>query len=250
MPNEGAPPTSHRRWARRALIAVAVLFGVVLLVIGIVAAALGHLQTHAIKSRIIAAAAAQGISLDYDEAAASLTSFRMRNLRVLQPKPDEALAPLVRIDEIEVSYSPWRAMLGGRFRLERGAIRGVHLTVFTDEDGTSSVTRLVAQMPKSEKKEKKPEPLSQTLAGLSDLKVSIGSFEIGGVTAEAIAREKGKERERATFTGLALSVSDEKGALHALLTTPPAAKLVVKSAGAAEKTLLANARVELQWSQR
>jgi hypothetical protein len=250
MPNEGAPPTSHRRWARRALIAVAVLFGVVLLVIGIVAAALGHLQTHAIKSRIIAAAAAQGISLDYDEAAASLTSFRMRNLRVLQPKPDEALAPLVRIDEIEVSYSPWRAMLGGRFRLERGAIRGVHLTVFTDEDGTSSVTRLVAQMPKSEKKEKKPEPLSQTLAGLSDLKVSIGSFEIGGVTAEAIAREKGKERERATFTGLALSVSDEKGALHALLTTPPAAKLVVKSADAAEKTLLANARVELQWSQR
>jgi translocation and assembly module TamB len=253
MPNEGALTTSLRRWARRALIAVAVLFGVVLLVVvivaGGVATALGNLQTHAIKSRIIAAAAAQGISLDYDEAAASLTSFRMRNLRVLQPKPDEALAPLVSIDELELSYSPWRAMLGGRFRLERGAIRGVHVTVFTDEDG-SSITRLVKLLPKSETKETKPEPLSQTLAGLPDLKVSIGSFEIGGVTAEAIAREQGKELRRATFTGLALSVSDEKGALHALLSTPPAAKLVVTSAGAAEKTLLADARVELQWSQR
>jgi translocation and assembly module TamB len=254
MPNEGARPTSLRRWARRALIASAVLFGVVLLVVGIVAAALGNLQTHFIKSRIISAAAAQGLSLDYDQAAASLTSFRMRNLRVLQPKPDEALAPLASVDELELSYSPWRAMLGGRFRLERGAIRGVHLVVFTDEDGSSSLTRLLAQMPKSEKpkseKEKKQEPLSNTLAGLSDLKVSIGSFEIGGVTAEAIAREKGKERERATFTGLALSFSDEKGALHALLSTPPAAKLSVTSAGAAEKTLLADARVELQWSQR
>src|ERR1700760_4425962 len=225
MPNEGAPPTSLRRWARRALIAAAVFAVVVLLIIGGVAVALRNLQTPAIKSRIVAAAAAQGISLDYGEAAASLGGFRMRKLRVLQPKPDEAPAPLASIDELELSYSPWRAMLGGRFRLERGAIRGVHLTIFTDEDGSSSITRLVQQLPKSEKKEKPSEPLSKTLAGLSDLKVSIGSFEIADVTAEAIARERGQERERTTFTGLALSVSDEKGALHALLTTPPAAKL-------------------------
>src|ERR1700760_1957874 len=139
MPNEGAPPTSLRRWARRALIAAAVFAVVVLLIIGGVAVALRNLQTPAIKSRIVAAAAAQGISLDYDEAAASLGGFRMRKLRVLQPQPDEALAPLASIDEIELSYSPWRAMLGGRFRLERGTIRGGRVPGFPDGGGSAVV---------------------------------------------------------------------------------------------------------------
>ncbi len=238
-----------RRWGLRALITVLALL---LVSISTLAFVLGHIEHPLVKGRIVAAASAAGIALDFDEAHASLRSLHISGLRIAQPKPDESAAPLVSIDRIDAQYSLWRALAGARVKIVSGEIQGVHAAIFADADGTSSITRLMAGMPAPDTKAaaKKPVPLSETLAQLSELKIAIDAFSIRDVSALLVRRDGAKEISRLQFNGLEADLSDIKGALHLLLATPADGARIVEKRGDKEEKLVADARVLFDWSAR
>ncbi len=263
-----ASPSKLRR-AFRIFAGVSLALGALLLIAGAaLLGALANLDSPAIKARLVSAAAKSGLALDFEAAQVSLTHLRLTRLRIEQPAPDERLEPLLAVERVELSYSPWMALAGGSFQLREGAIEGVRATIYSDQDGQSSITRLLAKLPKEKLEagpapEKKPQPLSETLDDLSNLKLAIGQFVVRDVSARLVDRiaagpEKSAEVRRLELDGLELRVSDQEGALDVTLATPEAGGRAQITEVDAKRTpakpvkreAVLDARAHLRWSRK
>jgi hypothetical protein len=136
-----------------------------------------------------------GLAVDYDDGSVTLGALRFRNLRLLSTEADVALAPdLVRIGAVDGKISPLS------LRADDVVIRDVAVTIVVDEDGSTSLDRVLAKLPPSE-----PDttPLSQLAEALLPHGVSARA-RLENVTLTVIPRTP-KAGERMQLTGLVAS---------------------------------------------
>jgi hypothetical protein len=243
---------SHlRRAVRFGLYAIGGVFALLAVALGGALFVLAHLESAAVKQRIVAAAAGSGIALDYEDASVGLRSLHLTKVRVAQPTPDERLEPLLAVEKIDLSYSALGAIFGGRVKLKSGAIEGVRAVIFADDNGETSITRLLARMPKSAPKKKdQDEPLSKTLAQLSSLAAEVQQFKLGSVSASLIERRSGAVVKETDLSGLEVTASEPQGLLDVRIGSPAAGALVTVTEGAKKREALLDFDAELIWSAR
>jgi hypothetical protein len=243
---------SHlRRAVRFGLYALGGVVALLAVALGSALFVLAHLESAAIKQRIVAAAAGSGIALDYERASVGLGSLHFTKIRVAQPAPDERLEPLLAVEKIDLSYSALGAIFGRRIKLKSGAIEGVRAVIFADDTGETSITRLLARMPKSAPKTKEQdEPLSKTLAQLSNLAAEVQQFKLASVSASLIERSAGAVVKQTDFTGLEVTASEPQGLLDVRLGSPAAGAQVTVTEGAKKRGALIDFDAELIWSAR
>ncbi|HKA92149.1 MAG TPA: hypothetical protein VKE22_31035 [Haliangiales bacterium] len=169
----------RRRWIIRILLG---LVGLVVVCVGLALLVANNLEWGPVKRFVQKQARAQGLEIDYDAAGATLGGVKMRGLRLLMPPADAGLAPaMVSIARIDGRWSPFSK------RLDELVIRDVDVTLVVDDDGTTSIDRLVAGMPK--RPPTPPQPLSALLSALP--KGFVASARVEGVTVTLIPRGKG-----------------------------------------------------------
>jgi hypothetical protein len=218
--------------------------------VGVLVWVLAHLEQSGIKRRVLQAAASFGITVEYDQASLSLSELHVSGLRVAQPAPDSAAAPLIAIDHIDAEFSLWRAVTGGRVRIRSAVVSGMHLFLFTDDDGKTSVTRLTDHLPPSPPKAPTPapsEPLSHLLAGLRKLPVRIDSARVENVEATLVQRASGVEVQRTHVSGLETTLSAPGTTMDLLVQTPAAGALVEVTQQGTKQQLVADLRIHAQW---
>ena len=240
-----------RRAVRFGLYALGGVAALLAVALGAALFVLAHLESPAVKQRIVAAAAGSGIALDYEEASVGFGSLHFTKVRVAQPPPDEQLEPLFAVEKIDLSYSAWAAIFGGRVKLKSGSIDGVRAVIFSDDNGETSFTRLLARMPPSAPKKKETAaPLSTALAQLSTLAAEVDHFKLGSVSASMIERKGLAVAKQTDFAGLELTASAPQGGLDVRIASPEAGALVTVTTGAEKKQALTDFHAELIWSAR
>ena len=132
------------RWRRKLKRFGIGLVGLVVVVTGVALLALANLDVRPMKSWVRGAARSRGIALDYDAGRVTLGGVRFAGVRIASPAADAAIAPnLVAIGAIEGRWSLWSK------RVDELVIRDVALTVVRNADGTTSLDRWLAEMPRS-----------------------------------------------------------------------------------------------------
>jgi hypothetical protein len=244
---ETTPSVSRpRRWLR----VLGVLAGLCVLLLAVLAWSLTHLESAPFKRRIMDAAASYGIALDYDALSVTPGGVRLRGLRVLQPAPDSG-PPLIAIDELDLRVHPLRTIARRRASLALSSISGVHITLNQDEDGSSSITRLLKAMPPGPPKPATaPKPLSEMFGILDDLPIDLESFQLKDVDATVVRRSKSGV-VTTHYSGLELASSAGPGALALAVGTPPAGGQLDINGPQGHQQLAADAHLKLGWgSQR
>lgn len=225
-----------RRRVKRALLG---LFGLVVVALGLALLALAHLDARPMKGWIQGAAAKQGVVLDFARARVTLGGVRMREVRVASPAADAQLAPaLFSVGSIDGRWSLWSR------RLDELVIRDVTVTIVRDPDGTTSLDRWLAAMPKAASaappsaEAAPPDPLSAMTRSIFPEGIEAHA-RIEGVTIAIIDRVDGSRGEaglrRMTLTGMTAKADLASGAAKVTLG-PTALKLTVSGAGIAAAT--------------
>lgn len=228
-----------KRWRRRlkrALLGLAGLVAFVLVLALVALLALAHLDARPMKGWVRGAAERQGVALDFELGRVTLGGIRLRGLRIASPAADAQLAPaLFAVGSIEGSWSLWSR------RLDELVIRDVTITIVRDADGTTSLDRWLAAMPKAEPAASSAEAAAppDPLSAMSRALVPDGleaHARIEGVTIAIIDRVDAGRGEaslrRMTLTGLAAK-ADLAGGKAAVTLGPTVLRLAVSGAGVA-----------------
>ena len=133
------------RWIRRGLLGLA---GVVVVLVALLAWALGHLGTPWVQDLTRATIAEMtGLELRWQAGSVSTDRFTLLGLEVASAAVDRDLAPqTLRIAEIQVPLD-LAALRAGQIRATGVVIRGVDLHVVVDADGGLSLQRLLPVQP-------------------------------------------------------------------------------------------------------
>lgn len=221
----GTGRSRTRRVIRALLLVAAGILVVVVLAVGGALWVVHHLDSPAVRERILGAVReAYGIEADYEAVdVAVLRGVTLRGTRVLAPEPFRPHAPvLAGVNRVEVSWDAG-SLLSGPLRVTRVAISGVRLTLVQDEAGRSSLQALLDTMPKPES-EKPPTPLSAGLP-IAGLGVEVEGIEVRDVVLTRLLLRGGTVVRSDTLEGLSLDAALQAG------STPASASLTVGSPG-------------------
>lgn len=194
-------PSGTRRWLRVLLRGTLVL---ALLVAGLCAWTLAHLETPWLRTRVRAACQQQlGLRLDYGRAAVGLGGLVLEHLVVESMPVDRDLAPhLLEIDRVQVDWS-LADLAQGRPRLTLLAVNGVSLDVVVDRAGETSLQRVLDALPQTP--DEPPKPLSGLLQRLREAPAfALDAYKVSGVRARLARRLEGQTVQRYSLGDIAL----------------------------------------------
>jgi len=196
-PSAPSKPASRPRWLRRI---AAVVFVLALLVIGAVFVVLNSLGSPTVRGFITDEVAAQtGIHVTWQDLEVGASGLELTGFGVLPPSED---APIVkRVLEVASTRVSWDlgALLDGAVVVPELVVRGVKLHAVIDADGSSTFSRLMAGLPKSDKPAQPPPALSDlpgVVAALPAARVDKLSIEVSEVTA-SLRGPSGRHRDLA-----------------------------------------------------
>lgn len=195
-------PKRRRRWLRRLVVALALL-----MIAGGLATwwLLGNLQTEAVRETAASVVFDQtGITFDYRTLAVTADGVLMEDVVVQSAAADREVAPeFLHIDRLMVAWQIGDLLTMHR-KIQLVKVAGVRLHVVIDEDGSNSVVRLLAGLPKSEDTEP-AKPLSQSLLALQGgLQATLESLQVPGIRLTVSLRRAGVERRRIVLGDFAL----------------------------------------------
>ena len=206
-----ATPSRIRRWLRVLLRCAALA---VLVVAGLGAWTLAHLETPWLRSRVRAACQQQlGLRVDYGRARVGPGGLLLENL-VLDSMPvDRDLAPhLLLVRRVEVAWS-LAELAHGRPRVTLAAVDGVSLDVVVDREGETSLQRVLDALPKTP--EEPPKPLSRLVQRLRDApSLTVDAWRVTQVSARVARRLEGQTVQRYSLGDVALEGSLRLGTPH------------------------------------
>lgn len=223
MAGAGAARSWTGRIARALFLTAIGVLLVATLAVGAALWLLHHLDSPAIRERIVRAVREDyGIEVDYDGVDLALSrGVTLRGVRVLTPEPFRPHAPILAgVDRAEVSWDVGSA-LSGPFRVTRVAVSGVRLTLVQDEAGRSSFQALLDAMPRPEREEP-PARLSRGLP-IGGLGVSVEGLEVRDVVLTRLVLRGGGVVRSETLEGIAVD-----GAMHSG-SDPATASLTLRS---------------------
>lgn len=184
-----------------------------LLIVIAAAVVVVSLDREPLKGLILDAIAARsGITVDFEAIDIGVSGLDLRGLRVLPPPADQDhVTAVLAVDDVSVSWD-LAALLTGAVDVREVRIDGVTLHSLVDADGSSTLSRLLEQLPVQEEKPE-PTPLSHALAGLRGLpSLQCRALTATNVTVKVGLRgPSGKVREL-KLDGLDTKFSAELGA--------------------------------------
>ncbi|MEM9491682.1 MAG: AsmA family protein, partial [Myxococcota bacterium] len=236
-----AAPRPRRRVRRVVLWLLAGLFVLIVVAIGLVLLVLGNLDNRTVAGWIKTTAADSfALGVDYDELSVSpFSGLSAGQLEIASPAPYAEHAPkLLQVGSLDIDWD-FLPLLSGEPHIERFELRGLTFTVVVDENGETSLTKLVEGF--GEPEEPEPDepivPLSQTLQELLPA-LSLGSLSITQVRVEVVELSGGAVARRSTLGDICLRSRAQvaPGALDAELDIEPCDKdrgiaLVVTESG-------------------
>ena len=176
------------------------VFLLVFLLVLIVFGVLGNLHADWIRDPVLQeVASTAGVELEYETLSVEpFSGIEFRGLMIKNPAPFSDVAPnLIKLDVLQITWDLASAMDGG-FKVSGFEIGGLEVALVSDENGDSSITKILEGLPAGEEKEEeeeKPSPpvkLSNVLAFRDMPLFELTAFKFHGFRFEQFELNQGK----------------------------------------------------------